>query len=247
MQALSIRQPLQCSRSVHICATANQAQQKLPVVKRSLAGLPVHRAQGSTSGAKVLLPGMLRLVSVLLTCAGGLLVIPVLQPSTDNIPFGLALSWQRQSAAAHSVSSTPPYLQNDLYELQYVLDGEGEVTNFQKSAAGKIGARFLTHETLLVQLCAKSGVLQSIAAGDSILAPVGRAWCQLGAGTAASSDLTVLKLLVPGSLPDEAINQRQGVQRTDTPPFQHCLDVSLVSVCLQCTGCADQPQMLSKL
>lgn len=61
-----------------------------------------------------------------------------------------------------------------------------------------------------MQLCANSGVLQSIATGDSILAPVGKAWCQLEAGTQAHSDLAVLKLLVPGGLPSRTDETQQG-------------------------------------
>ena len=63
----------------------------------------------------------------------------------------------------------------------------------------------------VLQLCGKSGLLQNIAAGDSILAPMGRAWCQLAADAAPSSkELAVLKLLVPGSLPHEAELYQQG-------------------------------------
>lgn len=112
------------------------------------------------------------------------MIVPVLQPESDHIPFGLALSWQRQSAACHPASNDLGH-QDDLYELQYVLDGEGE-------------------------LCGNSGVLQSITCGDSILAPIGKAWCQLGPGT-NDSDLAVLKLLVPGTLPNDADTPSQGV------------------------------------
>ena len=65
---------------------------------------------------------------------------------------------------------------------------------------------------LLTQLCANSGVLQSIATGDSILAPIGKAWCQLGAEADARNDLAVLKLLVPGGLPNSADTTQQGDQ-----------------------------------
>ncbi len=60
----------------------------------------------------------------------------------------------------------------------------------------------------MLQLCAKSGMLQSIAAGDSILAPIGRAWCQLDETPTPKSDLAVLKLLVPGSLPHDTDAQQ---------------------------------------
>lgn len=148
------------NRSLPITATASRARQKLPAVRRSLAGLPVHRAPG------------------------GLLIVPVLQPATDNIPFGLALSLQSQASASLPGVGTE-HDQEDLYELQYVLEGQGE-------------------------LRAKSGLLQSIAAGDSILAPIGRAWCQLAEELTPNSDLAVLKLLVPGSLPHD-IDTQQGL------------------------------------
>ena len=146
--------------------------------------------------------------------SGGLLVVPVLQPSTDNIPFGLAFSWQRHSARSGTPTSHDSEPQDDLYELQYVLDGEGEVSGFLELLARQhltcTFVRFL-YFGMLLQLCAKSGVLQSVTAGDSILAPVGKAWCQLGAKTGVSSDLAVLKLLVPGSLPSESDNQQQDI------------------------------------
>ena len=64
---------------------------------------------------------------------------------------------------------------------------------------------------MVLQLCGKSGLLQNIAAGDSILAPMGRAWCQLAADAAPPrKELAVLKLLVPGSLPHEAELYQQG-------------------------------------
>ena len=66
---------------------------------------------------------------------------------------------------------------------------------------------------MVLQLCGKSGLLQNIAAGDSILAPMGRAWCQLAADADAASpskELAVLKLLVPGTLPHEAELYQQG-------------------------------------
>lgn len=119
------------------CATANKSQRKLPAVKRSLAGLPVHRAPGA-------LPWQprrrhdARLLSNDCRCAGGLLVVPVLQPETDNIPFGLALSWQRQSAACGPVSNSHAVLEDDLYELQYVLDGQGEVNILQEYLAPEL-------------------------------------------------------------------------------------------------------------
>lgn len=161
MKAFYANRPVPCpSAGAVASATVSRSPRKLPAVKRSLAGLPVHRAPG------------------------GLLVVPVLQPVNDHIPFGLALSWQRQTGACLPASSDPA-LQTDLYELQYVLDGQGE-------------------------LCGKSGMLQSITSGDSILCPIGKAWCQLGSGT-NDSDLAVLKLLVPGSLPNNADAPSQGV------------------------------------
>lgn len=143
-------------------------------------------------------------------------MVPVLQPSTDNIPFGLAFSWQRHSAASQTPSRHHIEQQDDLYELQYVLDGEGEVSGFSgalSKAAPDCSPAWFPYIGMLLQLYAKSGVLQSITAGDSILAPLGKAWCQLGSKHGVSSDLAVLKLLVPGSLPSEADNQQQGINR----------------------------------
>lgn len=86
----------------------------------------MHRAPGGEPGSLV---GTVTLVLwPANSCyAGGLLVVPVLQPDSDQIPFGLALSWQRQSAACHPASNDLGH-KHELYELQYVLDGEGEVS-----------------------------------------------------------------------------------------------------------------------
>lgn len=170
----------------------------------------------------------------------------MLQPENDNIPFGLALSWQRQSAACHPVNSDHTVV-DDLYELQYVLDGKGEVSVFQEGPAPE---RDLFHNSLLTglysqpralvtQLCANSGVLQSITTGDSILAPLGKAWCQLGAEADASNDLAVLKLLVPGGLPNSADTTQQGNQdwRTSTwldSGLEACGDPLDTVVCNAC-------------
>ena len=57
---------------------------------------------------------------------------------------------------------------------------------------------------LVLQLQASSGSVQAIAAGDSILAPIGRAWCHLPVDQQSDlSHLAVLTLLVPGALPHE--------------------------------------------
>lgn len=95
-----------CSLSIN--ATASRARQKLPAVRRSLAGLPVHRAPG------------------------GLLIVPVLQPAADNIPFGLALSLQSQ-AIASLPGIGAEHEQEDLFELQYVLEGQGEASTASKT------------------------------------------------------------------------------------------------------------------
>lgn len=108
--------------------------------------------------------------------------MPVLQPTADSIPFGLALSLQNRVCSSVCGASIEDG-QQDLYELQYVLEGTG-------------------------QLHAKSGVLQNVAAGDSILAPVGRAWCQLADDVTLDSNLAVLKLLVPGNIPHKTDNEQ---------------------------------------
>ena len=51
-------------------------------------------------------------------------------------------------------------------------------------------------------------MLQNIAAGDSILAPAGRAWCQLADEVTLDSNLAVLKLLVPGNFPHKTDSQQ---------------------------------------
>lgn len=86
---------------------------------------------------------------------------------------------------------------------------------------------------LFMQLCANSGVLQSIATGDSILAPVGKAWCQLQPGTEAHSDLAVLKLLVPGGLPSRTDTAQQGNGQRHT-----CFSKLLAMCCSLCIGCS---------
>lgn len=49
---------------------------------------------------------------------------PVLQPQVDDIPFGLAISLQTLTAQSQQPISAR---EDDLYELQYVLEGTGEV------------------------------------------------------------------------------------------------------------------------
>jgi hypothetical protein len=61
-----------------------------------------------------------------------LLIVPVLQPSADNIPFGLALSFQSQ-ASASLPGVGAEHDQEDLYELQYVLEGQGEASTANKT------------------------------------------------------------------------------------------------------------------
>ena len=165
----------------------------------------------------------------------------MLQPENDNIPFGLALSWQRQSAACHPVSSGHAVVEDDLYELQYVLDGKGEVSVFQEVPAPEwelfhislLTGLYSQPLALLTQLCANSGVLQSIATGDSILAPLGKAWCQLGAKADACNDLAVLKLLVPGGLPNSADTTQQGNQDWRTSTWLH--ELSQIDMCMACS------------
>lgn len=145
-----------------------------------------------------------------------MLIVPVLQPSADSIPFGLALSFQSQ--ASESLPGVgAEHDQEDLYELQYVLEGQGEASTASKTPPKAEEDPKLKRlpgtdtDTLflqMLQLCAKSGLLQSIAAGDSILAPIGRAWCQLDDKPTPKSDLAVLKLLVPGSLPHDTDAQQ---------------------------------------
>ena len=115
--------PVRCRSGPAASGPVTQPQHRLPAVRRSLAGLPVHRAEGEHRRASRSIDNTWLIVP---TPAGGLLVVPVLTPSTDNIPFGLALSWQRLSSAAGAPSRHYAE-QEDLYELQYVLDGEGEV------------------------------------------------------------------------------------------------------------------------
>ena len=172
------------------------------------------------------------------------MVVPVLQPESDNIPFGLALSWQRQSAACHPLSSNHTVMEEHLYELQYVLDGKGEVRVYQEVSAPEselihisllIGLYSQPH-ALLTQLCANSGVLQSIASGDSILAPMGKAWCQLGTEADACNDLAVLKLLVPGGLPNSADTTQQGNQDWSMR-FHTLMQIDVCMTCSQDSAC----------
>ena len=62
--------------------------------------------------------------------AGGSLVVPVLQPDLDKIPFGLALTLQPGSTAPQQTKSLQGKL-DDLFELQYVLEGNGQASNVQ--------------------------------------------------------------------------------------------------------------------
>ena len=59
--------------------------------------------------------------------AGGSLVVPVLQPGIDKIPFGLALTLQPGSTAPQQTKSLQGKL-DDLFELQYVLEGNGQAS-----------------------------------------------------------------------------------------------------------------------
>ena len=142
-----------------------------------------------------------------------MLIVPVLQPAADNIPFGLALSLQSQ-ASVSLPGVGAEHDQEDLYELQYVLEGQGEASTASKTPPEveedprNPGTDTDSLFVQLLQLCAKSGLLQSIAAGDSILAPIGRAWCQLDEKPTPKNDLAVLKLLVPGSLPHDTDAQQ---------------------------------------
>ena len=203
--------------------TVSRPRQELTAVRTSLAGLPLHQASGQT-GPDLLPVGRERQFALPSThlhckCTGGRLVAPVLLPQTDNIPFGLAISLQTQTADSQRPISA---IEDDLYELQYVLEGNGEVrTNPDTIMLPGTSAKrvHIDHtssalHTLLItllhlQLQATSGNVQHIAAGDSILAPVGRAWCHLPVDEQAHlSHLAVLTLLVPGASPHE------GDQRT---------------------------------
>lgn len=134
MRSYCAQYPLaHANRSLSIDATASRARQKLPAVRRSLAGLPVHRAPGLCSNSSAL---RLRHVrgrkNKYWYSAGGLLIVPVLQPAADNIPFGLALSLQSQ-ASASLPGVGAQHDQEDLYELQYVLEGQGEASTASKT------------------------------------------------------------------------------------------------------------------
>ncbi len=68
-------------------------------------------------------------------------MVPVLQPAADSIPFGLALSLQGEAVdtlQASSLQNGP----NDLYELQYVLDGEGEASKNSSRTAVSAAVKF---------------------------------------------------------------------------------------------------------
>lgn len=141
---------------------ASRSKPKLLAVRRSLAGLPVHRAPGAPprlSGC-----GRDACLSTSRCGAGGLLVVPVLQPESDNIPFGLALSWQRQSAACHPPSSNHAVMEEDLYELQYVLEGKGEVRVCQEVSAPELEAHShqLAQWPLLTAPCLVDAVIRKL-------------------------------------------------------------------------------------
>lgn len=136
--------------------------------------------------------------------------MPVLQPKADNIPFGLALSLQSRFCASVCEASVEDG-QRDLYELQYVLEGTGQASagfcqQLQEQAVLSCPSERCSWQ--LLQLRAKSGALQNVAAGDSILAPAGRAWCQLADEVTLDSNLAVLKLLVPGKFPLKTDSQQ---------------------------------------
>lgn len=70
------------------------------------------------------------------TCflADGLLVVPVLQPAADNLPFGLALSLQSQVIVSQQPSSFQTGHDDDVFELQYVLEGAGQASTASRKA-----------------------------------------------------------------------------------------------------------------
>ena len=103
-------------------AAASKPRTAVAAVRRSLVGLPLHRSAGT--------PVLLHRGLMSLACertkqrasclsAGGLLIAPVLQPQTDNIPFGLVLTLHSQ-AQKHQQAVLPH--DDNLYELQYVLE-----------------------------------------------------------------------------------------------------------------------------
>ena len=167
--------------------------------------------------------------------AGGLLVVPVLQPTADNIPFGLALSLQSRVCASVCGASVEDG-QQDLYELQYVLEGTGQASarSRQLQDCAVLSRPSERCSWQLLQLRAKSGVLQNVAAGDSILAPVGRAWCQLADEVTLDSNLAVLKLLVPGNFPHKPANE----QGNNVNLRLHCIEQTLLTTWL--TSCQHQ-------
>lgn len=105
----------------------------LTAVRRSLAGLPLHRSEGTPVFTRnrhipsylVQLAGEQAKQQERYLSAGGLLIAPVLQPQGDNIPFGLALTLHSQ--AQQDQQAVLPR-EDNLYELQYILEGKGQVS-----------------------------------------------------------------------------------------------------------------------
>ena len=73
-----------------------------------------------------------------------------------------------------------------------------------------------------LQLKSTFGRVQTIAAGDSALAPSGRAWCQSTEHDEDAPGLAVLTLLVPGTLPEKNGQQDAG-EHLQHPLAQRCI------------------------
>lgn len=76
---------------------------KQTAVKKALAGLPVHKV------------------------GNGKFTVPVLQPRQDGLPFSMSLDLY-QSNHLSSSSSVAERPDKDIFSLQYVLDGTGQVS-----------------------------------------------------------------------------------------------------------------------
>ncbi|KAK9814608.1 hypothetical protein WJX72_008552 [[Myrmecia] bisecta] len=130
--------------------------------------------------------------------AGGRYLVPLLQPEHDQLPFAMALEVYA-SPPEQPLASTRPGA-SGLYELRYILDGSGQVI-------------------------ARDGRSETLAAGDSVLMPLGGAAFQAqssklshGSQTSAAANtplgsyqMACLVLVIP----EELLEHPEGGQYVD--------------------------------
>ncbi|KAK9845105.1 hypothetical protein WJX74_010662 [Apatococcus lobatus] len=186
------------------------SQPEQAAVCRSLAGLNIH------------------------TIDDGRCVVPILRPGTGSLPFGMALELhtaQQPSAAGPAQLSCSTNVQQDLYELHYILSGSGQVLE-----------------------CGRA--IQELQPGDSVLLSHGRASCRARPGCRSADsasqqswDMASLIMLLPATLAlDRGGSQADVIAATaaamaacDMAPVQGQLSEEAVAALLASAAAASEP------